>query len=464
MKKIYPDCILLLILMIIFVSCRSYNIYKSEKIAKLSSSTSYPEDYSEFENYVSKIKEKTILTLQDCYALALLNNEKLKIVYEDYIQAIIEKDKAYSLIYPTLKLRWQHFRQETVPSFGGSSFSPKSRTESWLTFNQPLFSGLKDIYTLRAAKANIMSKKYLLQYEKTEIFILVVSTFYEILKIQQHIETLRNFLNARKERLNELKEKQKAGLVRETEVLLVETQIEETNTLLTQAVNTLNILKSRMENLTGVDVTNKVFVDTFEEENKFSLEELIEKAYNNRYDLKSQEARLAALKEQLKAIKGEYLPTITFNNNTYLKRAGAQREIDWDAVIVAELPIFEGFLTKSKIKESESKIRQAQYTYELLKKTIKEDVEMFYYELKSNDAVIAQLEKQVEFAKKNYELLKEEYNQKIATNLELLYADVNLQEAKIKLEAEKLNRKALQLKLKTIVGEEVFKYNTKGEK
>lgn len=452
---------LTLILTILLISCKSYDIYQKnyEKIVLdgiPNTSGNTTDNNSKMLSFIEKFKKKTVITLEDCYALALLYNEKLKIAGEDYIQSILEKDKAYSMVLPTVKLKWQHFRQESVPSFGGSTFSPRKRTEYWMTFSQPIFSGLRDIYTLRAAKANVLSKEYSLRYEKIELFLLVVSTFYEILKLQQQIKTLEGFLKARTERLNEMIERQKAGLVRETEVLLIETQIEETKTLLTQSKNNLEILTSRMENIIGIDIDNKTLVDTYLPEETDTLQNLIERAYHNRYDLKSQETRILALKEQLKAIKGEYLPTVTFNNNTYFKRVAFQKQVDWDALIVAELPIFEGFLTKTKIKETESKMRQAYNVYELLKKSIKEEVETFYYDLRSSESIIAQLNKQVELAQKNYDLLREEYAQKIATNLELLFADVFLQEAKMKLEAEKLNRKALQLKLKAIIGKEVF--------
>lgn len=451
-----------LVLILFFTSCRSYYSRKNyhnhiipDKFSDENNQNIMVEQ-KKFDDFIDKITKKNTLTLQDCYALALLYNEKLKITEEEYIQSILEKDKAYSLVLPTLKLKLQHFRQESVPSFGGSSFSPKKRTEYWMTFSQPIFSGLKDIYLLQAAKMNILSKEYSLKYGKIEIFLLVVSTFYEILKLQQQIKILENFLKARQERLQQMRERQKLGLVRETEVLLIETQIQESNTILIQSRNNLEILKSRMNNITGIDINNKTLLDTYKQENIDTLENLIKIAEKNRDDLKSQEKKILALKEQLKAIKGEYLPTITLTNNTYFKRSGALKEIDWDVVIFAELPIFEGFLTKTKIKEGESKIKQAQYVYDMLKKTIKEEVEAFYYEIKSNEAVIAQLEKQVEFAERNYELLKEEYAKNIATNLELLFADISLQDAKMKLEIEKLNRKALQLKLEAVTGKDIF--------
>ncbi len=407
------------------------------------------------DKFIDGIKKKSELTLQDCFALALANNERLKVVGEDYFQTIIEKDKAISLILPAIFLRGQYLRQETVPSFGGSSFLPKARTDYWLNIKQPLFKGLSDIYTLKAAKKNIKSKESMLYYERAQIFSLVVFTFYEILQQQKRKEILTALLKTRKERLEEMKERRKLGLLRDTELLLVETQIANDEALLEEVVNSIEILKARMEAIIGISV-DKPLKDSFVGEKTVELAELLERAYNNRMDLKSKEMEINALKDKLKATKGEYLPSISLNSNIYFKRAGFQKDIDWDAAIIFDIPLFEGWITKAKVEEDLSKLRKAQYSYIGLKKQVTNEVKASFYELKTIRSLISKLEKEVELAQKNYDMLKEEYAQKIATGLELLFAEVNLQSAKIRLETEKLNERRAVLNLKIVTGEEIW--------
>ncbi|MFN7181417.1 MAG: TolC family protein [Planctomycetota bacterium] len=407
------------------------------------------------ENFIEGIKKKGTLSLHDCLALALAHNERLKIVGEDYFQAIIDKNKALSMVLPDISLKGQYFVQETVPGFGGSSFSPKARTDYWVSFRQPLFRGLSDIYTLKAAKKRIKSKEYSLFYERTQIFSFVISVFYELLQLQKKIEILDATVKIRKERLEEMKEKRKLGILRETEVLLVETQLAQDEAILEQTRNEMMIAKSLMETLIGIPL-DKPLEDMPANGSVRDLPELLNFAYSHRMDLKSREIEIEALKDKLKATLGEYLPQISFSNNIYLKRSGYLKEIDWDAAISFELPIFEGWLTKARIEEDLSTLRQAKYSYDSLKKQITQEIKSAFYQLKTTRALISRLEKEVKLARKNYDMLKEEYKQNIATHLELLFAEVNLQTAKIRLETMKLEEKKAFLKLKIVTGEEIW--------
>ena len=71
----------------------------------------------------------------------------------------------------------------------------------------------------------------------------------------------------------------------------------------------------------------------------------------------------------------------------------------------------------------------------------------------SSDALIQSLQKEVDLAQENYNANQEQYRLGLATSLEVLTSYNFLENAKLDLEKERINRKLLWIRLQNALGE-----------
>lgn len=411
---------------------------------------------------LDRVRQGTALSLRDCLRLAIAKSEQLAASGEDYIQSIITQDKEFAQVLPTVNLRGQYFRQETAPDFGRSSgFSPRGRAESQLRLSQPIFSGFRDIHTLKALEELTKAKENSLVNLREQILFYVASVYFDILNTSQQVEVLARSLDSRKQRLADLKERRKANLVRETEVLLVEAQVAEDEAQLDRVNNDLVVLRTRLGVLTGMAMEGKKLEQPPDVTVDADLERMLLDAYEHRNDLKALKNEAIAAAENVSVAYAGYLPRVSLDGTVYLRRVGVSEDVDWDMLLSAELPLFDGWLTRAAVAEALSKQRKAQHLYDNLRERIKDEVVSAYHDLKTAESAVSKTEKELEYARRNFELLKHEYDNKIATNLELLLADVALQDVQIRLNSERLNKSLAALRLKLACGSNLLGDNGK---
>ena len=179
---------------------------------------------------------QTSLSLARAMAIANQNNETLGLNGEDYLQALIDKNRAVANFLPTVSFQ-PNFTVEQKPS-GSASATPGSagvgatsggggfRTHgSTLTrFEAPvvgdinLFNGFGDVANLRAARATIQQRRYALLDVQQTVLLNVSQVFYQVLRSEQQVEQLRNSLQVQEARVADQQDKLKNGLATQLEV------------------------------------------------------------------------------------------------------------------------------------------------------------------------------------------------------------------------------------------------------
>lgn len=394
------------------------------------------------------ILEKKELNLEDCYQLALAYNDRLKIAGEDYYQAVLLKARAWSEILPKVDFKASYLRQSSAAEFGAL----KERRETKFSAEQPLFQGFREITGLQGAKYHAESQAAQLHFEKTRIFANVAAAVYEILKFESTLKTLDVLIKNQNERLKDAEERHKLGLIRRTEVLLIETDLEDAKAKRVRAFGGLRVARATLGVLLGVQI-HQPLVDDESIPDWNNMDELLQEALVRRQDLKSLELDIKVSKKEVLYIAGEFLPTVNLLGNYYFHRDGPQADVDWDVLVSGSLPIFEGGDIRARLKESSSKLRQAEYSYELQKKTVTEEVSQafaVYEALKEETAV---LKKKVDLAEENYNLMGEEYKHGLATHLDVQLVYQQLLDAKLAYEQARWNHKVSKAQIKFICGQ-----------
>src|SRR3954454_21791421 len=98
------------------------------------------------------------LALEQAMALANQHNERLGLRGEDYLQALIAKDRAAAAFLPTINLVPIYFKQEQ--SAGG--FQSGQYTDVPLAGDANLFRGFSDVHRYQSAEFTIAQRRAIL--------------------------------------------------------------------------------------------------------------------------------------------------------------------------------------------------------------------------------------------------------------------------------------------------------------
>ena len=139
----------------------------------------------------------------------------------------------------------------------------------------------------------------------------------------------------------------------------------------------------------------------------------------------------------LRAARAGWFPTLSLNcSNYYSERTAFGSSRDkydgyWISYLSVDLPVFDGFLTKSKVDQSQARIEELKILEKELEETIKLEVENTYFAVQAAREVVESQIKNVARAEEGYEIMKTRYDHGKAAQLDLLDAQLALSTAKL---------------------------------
>ncbi len=393
--------------------------------------------------------------LIDSYRKALQKNERIASAEEDYIQTTYFKKLATAAILPDITLQGSYFKQESIPSSGlpGQSFLLSTRTSAFARIEQPLFSGFRELNARRSAGHLMRAGEQNLRQTKDQLLNDVAFAFYLSLQLQQEVETIQESLQLQRERLREVEARQKIGLARRTEVLLIETQFTRDQSNLLRAQNNLDIARENLNFVVGERMEGRLVDDISEIVSPLDEDALVRAAVATRGDVKESAWRVEAAKSQVSVVRGEYFPELELVSNLYGHREGIQAPVTWDIEFVLKFPVFWGRDVRARELQALSRKRQAELNLSQLQRQVELQVKSAIRDWESSDSLIKSLQKERDVADENYRLIQEEYRIGLSDNLEVLTSYLFLQNAKLDLEKEKINRKLVWIRMQTALGE-----------
>jgi len=125
-----------------------------------------------------------VLTLQDCYTLALTRSETLAISREEIKIAEAQYWQAVSALFPQISFSLSERIQNSAGSSisgGGDSGGRRDRIEGRLSFTQTLFSGFREFNTAASLQALKRSQTEQLKRDRQLLYLDGATLFYQVL-------------------------------------------------------------------------------------------------------------------------------------------------------------------------------------------------------------------------------------------------------------------------------------------
>jgi len=393
---------------------------------------------------VQEILNKSEWRLDDCVAVALANEEQLKIKGEEFYKTKWQYLEAISNWLPKASLGWSHTNWDKNI---GLFFSDE--TDYWLTLHQPIFNAGSEIIALTNSKHFSELKRWELKQFRDSLIFSVAQAFYGVIELQKELYSLQAMCDYLKEHLEHIKALEEAGLARHRDLLLAEADLYSIKSRIVDVTSQIEKGRLALQLLVGGVVPPQKLVDTLDVDvpravENIDVNDVLISALKNRYDIKMAEEGVSLSDAEVKLAKASYLPSVNLDWTRYLHYPVGGGE-DWMALLSISLPIDNG-TRFAKLQETYSGYRQKQLYKKNLINTVDKEVRESYHDLLTLCDRIESLKKSLEAAKESFEIISEEYKAGTSTNVEVLYAKNSFENARISLENANIELKVLYLK------------------
>ena len=395
------------------------------------------------------------LTLDDCIELALKNNENLKnsILEENISKAVSKEYLAVGLpqIYVDGGLQYNHEVQKSLIDI--SRFMPgvPEGTEQEVQFGQTyegrfdfnidqmIFNGSYFV-GLKATKELEKLSNKLTQRTEIDIYESVSKAYYTVLNTKSRIDLVKSNIERLLTLLEESQQLYDNGFIEKLDIDRITVSY---NNLQSEKIKTdrlydlsLFVLKFQIgiplnQEIKLIGNLNEDILENFDFDlSKFDYNKRIE------YSILKTDRNLKSY--DLKNNRSQYLPQIYLNYNYGLNTSASSYDLFFDSYrwknfgtvgLNLVVPIFDGFLKRSKINQSKYKIEQIDNQLSFLERSIDLQINQSVIDYSNSKESLEIVSKNLDLALSIYNASEKKYKEGVGSNLEVLNANAGLKQA-----------------------------------
>lgn len=391
------------------------------------------------------------LDLDEAYETALTKNEEIYESLQQKRQAVAGVTEAKSRLYPRLEVSASRVHQKELTQL---QLDPATLTTTERTFQHEdnyhyevelrhrLYTGGKTWsgWTIRETEA--LGESYRHFRRKQEVLFQVARRYYGVLLARRNREIAQNTVERSRSQLERARGRHDVGEVTRTGVLRAKVSVSRAEQQLQRARNNLKVAREQLALAMGSD-TPATAVESvpFRSMPDSGVEHYYRLAFNNRRDLRQARTQRRVTGERVDWQRADYYPNLDLVSryeNRDKPRFSDETE-DWSVRLVGTYPLFSGWEQTSEVRQAQSRHRAAVARYERMKKEVRVRIKNLYLELRTQNKVIETARDEVASARQNYERITAEFDQGLASSVDVNDALTALQEAESRLANARYN-------------------------
>lgn len=378
------------------------------------------------------------LDLQTCFQLTAVRDDSLKISMQDIYIAQAQLSQTLAALWPTFtasnQQQFLHYRSsgnKSVSILGNSTVSGNRNytSQSHVSMSYTVFNGGQNWNNLAASDAAIAAKRETLSRNYQTIYQNVAQAFYDVLQFDGDMVIQADLIEALKARVDDLHDRVKLGRSRPAELLQSQTDLANAKVTYEQQRGSLNAAKETLAFYVGIPSSAFKLKETQKFPSAAQLESYLQQS-GTRPDVLSQLDSLRQAERELNVAEGQLLPTITANGDFLASQDPASNQIDATMTLEASMPIFDGGLILGQIHQNKEIVRQSRLNVEQLRRTADEDTRTAYANFDASIAQVVVLREAALLAAKNFEAQVDDYRKGVVSNLDVLTALQDYQNAR----------------------------------
>ncbi|MGV8059223.1 MAG: TolC family protein [Smithellaceae bacterium] len=399
--------------------------------------------------------------LNDLYQQALKNSEKIKYTEENLYVAKTGKDKAWAVLIPRLTAfgTYNQFTEKKYgapPNYNNVLIQPNVSGNWGVRADESFSLSARELNALKFSGQNVTKSEYDLAATKSDFVLAVASAYYDVLKAKKSLEVAAANMERLTQYRDSVEKRVKVGELTKTSLLRADGELSGARSDYLKATNTFKLARALLARIAGIEDNFRLKESDVLPDEDSALNNLRDVALSARADLKSFDIQTKMAEEQVKYARGAFWPNIglfaIYNGAEQDPASPTQNRESVLAGIALTFPFFEGGLRVAELREAKAKERQAKLAYDDFKKNVNIELESAYLDLQTQKGTLIFLEDQRDFATDNYNAVIRQFNNGLATSLDVMDANSLLLSAEKNVNEARYNYQLANLKLKRTSG------------
>ncbi|HRZ13921.1 MAG TPA: TolC family protein [Candidatus Omnitrophota bacterium] len=359
------------------------------------------------------------LTMDEAVTIALRDNRDVLMKAEDLrkAQARIAEARAALLPGADAAAGWSHTR-----GFYDKSLS----VYSWqVGASQLLYAGGKLVNAVRAGEHTFTATEAALDVSRQGLVLNVKKTFYALVLAKELLAVNKGILDNTREHLDLVLARYRSGQASESDVLSLRASLSAVRQAYEESFNQLQQAAATLKNLLYLDKDASISVqgELRYEARETAYDQAFLLAMKSRPEIRQLEAQVRAAQSGVEAAKAGNRPTVAASWDYYNRSHGVTgTQKNWNDYTVAALtvswPIFDGWLTRSKVQQALIDVKETQLLKEKTAADIALELKNAYLSLQNALAQLHAMEAQIEMYRDRLAVIEEKYKAGITSRLD----------------------------------------------
>ncbi len=398
------------------------------------------------------------LSLEEGVRLALEHNTRVLASRESLREAALGVSEARTAFFPQISASAGYTRLDTAPfspgsvfakAFGGSGLVPAAaiperiptgRVDNYAAtvgVRQQLYAAGRIRNTYDIARLAEGAAHVELDLASSEIVFEATRAYLECLKVSMTERVAGETVNQLEAHVRDIEAKLEAGLAATNDVLKTKVYRADAELALLRARHARRLSEQGLCEILGLPLDTPLRLSTGVDSvapPAADLDAAVGKALVRRAELRATDLRKLAIRKQTAIERNGYLPTLSFFAD--LSYLNPNREFlpefytAWRLGLVAQMNVFDWGRAVYRTRESRSRLRQLEIQEGGLRDAVALDVTRAHLTLLDAWSAVGAAREKLAQARENYRVTNERYSEGLATNTDLLDAEVLLAGAK----------------------------------
>ena len=369
--------------------------------------------------------EEIFLTLDEAITIALRDNRDILLQIEDLKKAKSKIAEAEAGLYPnlTVSAAWT----DTL----GLYVKNQQEKSVLVGVRQVLYKGGKIVNAVKVGEFNYQATEAAIDKVKSEIILNVKKSFYALLLAEELADINKGILDNTKAHMEFINARYQNGQSSESDVLSMQAAISNVRQGYAASINQVEAVQELLRNLLYLEkevvvIPNEKF--SFDPR-EVAFDEALLRAMKERPEIRQLQAQQKAAEKNIEIAKADGRPSIGASWDYYYRSSNASgTSRDWKDYnflgIIISWPVFDGWLTKSKVDQAITDLRQTHILGEKAAKDIALELKTAYLDLKNAIEQTKSAEDQLKFYKDGLSVIQAKSEAGIVSLLDL--ADARL--------------------------------------
>ncbi len=292
---------------------------------------------------------------------------------------------------------------------------------------QPVFNGGKEYIGRTQARLAKDSSIQDRERARQETIFNVVKAYFGLLLAQESRKVSLQSLETSEANVKLAEARYKAGAVLQSDLLRAKVQLAEVKEMLTRSENNMKLAADGLNFAMGVrqgteyEVTGTLSV----QDRKSEVAALIEEATAKRPDLLSMELNRQNAEKSVTMARADYLPSLNVMGEVDWNsdRVAGDEARSWAVMAVLQWNLFDGLVTKSKVKEALATSSRMKSLEEQTRSAVQLQVRQAYYNLAASLDRISATASSVQEAEEGLSIVQKRYETGMTTFVDVLGAE-----------------------------------------